>query len=113
MSVPAWRPSLEVADIVRTYASAYRARHPLSPQQARVLRCLAACRTAALGGHVGTPLRSALSSRCPKLAHTGGRSEAARSPGGLHGHPALLGTKPVVEASLMMPGIIISLFFRE
>ena len=52
MSVPALRPSLEVADIVRTYASAYRARHPLSPQQARVLRCLAACRTAALGGHV-------------------------------------------------------------
>ena len=28
MSVPAWRPSLEVADIVRAYASAYRARHP-------------------------------------------------------------------------------------
>ena len=52
MSVPALRPSLEVADIVRAYASAYRARHPLSPQQARVLRCLAACRTAALGGHV-------------------------------------------------------------
>ena len=28
MSVPALRPSLEVADIVRAYASAYRARHP-------------------------------------------------------------------------------------
>src|SRR6516165_12440584 len=37
MSVATVRPSLEVADIVRAYASAYRARHPLSPQQARVL----------------------------------------------------------------------------
>src|SRR5205823_14596611 len=46
-----------------------------------------------------TALRSALSSRCPKLAHAGGRSEAARSPGGLHGHPAHLGTKPVVPSA--------------
>jgi hypothetical protein len=52
MTVASLRPSLEVADIVRAYASAYRLRHPLSPQQARVLRCLATCRTAALGGHV-------------------------------------------------------------
>src|SRR5262249_42804408 len=44
--------ALEVGDIVRAYGAAYRARHPVSPQQARVLRRLAACRTAALGGHV-------------------------------------------------------------
>jgi Putative transposase/Transposase zinc-binding domain len=52
MTATVRRPSLEVADVVRAYACDYRARHPLSPQQAKVLRCLAACRTAALGGHV-------------------------------------------------------------
>jgi hypothetical protein len=44
--------ALEVGDIVRAHGDAYRARHPVSPQQARVLRRLAECRTAALGGHV-------------------------------------------------------------
>jgi hypothetical protein len=33
---------------------AYAAQHPLSAEQAKVLRRLAACRTAALGGHVDT-----------------------------------------------------------
>jgi hypothetical protein len=46
------RPHLEVADILRTHGGDYRARHPLSPEQAKVLRHLTACRTAALGGHV-------------------------------------------------------------
>src|SRR5215813_2820236 len=44
--------ALEVGDIVRAHGATYRARHPVSPQQARVLQRLAACRTAALGGHV-------------------------------------------------------------
>jgi hypothetical protein len=44
--------TLEVGDIVRAHGAAYRARHPVSPQQARILRRLAECRTAALGGHV-------------------------------------------------------------
>jgi Putative transposase/Transposase zinc-binding domain len=44
--------TLEVGDIVRAHGAAYRARHPVTPQQARVLRRLAECRTAALGGHV-------------------------------------------------------------
>jgi Putative transposase/Transposase zinc-binding domain len=44
--------ALEVGDIVRAHGAAYRARHPVTPQQARVLRRLAECRTAALGGHV-------------------------------------------------------------
>jgi hypothetical protein len=46
------RPLLEVADILRAHGEAYRARHALSPTQAAVMRRLAACRTAALGGHV-------------------------------------------------------------
>jgi len=43
---------LEVADILRAHGDDYRARHPVSPEQATVLRRLIACRTAALGGHV-------------------------------------------------------------
>jgi len=46
------RPALEVADILRAHGAEYCARHPVSPQQAAVMRHLAQCRTAALGGHV-------------------------------------------------------------
>jgi hypothetical protein len=46
------RPALEVADIIRAHGEAYRARHAVSAAQATVLRRLAACRTATLGGHV-------------------------------------------------------------
>jgi hypothetical protein len=49
---PPRRPALEVADILRAHGAAYRARHPLSPQQAAVTRHLTQCRTAALGGHI-------------------------------------------------------------
>ncbi len=52
MIPPLTRPPLEVADILRAYGEAYRARHPVSPEQATVMHRLAACRTAALGGHV-------------------------------------------------------------
>ena len=42
---------LEVADIVRAHGQAYRRRHPVCAEQARVLSHVAQCRTAALGGH--------------------------------------------------------------
>jgi hypothetical protein len=45
-------PPVEVADIVRAYGAAFRATHAVSHEQARVLRAIAQCRTAALGGHV-------------------------------------------------------------
>src|SRR6516164_10659434 len=48
----ATRSNLEVADIVRARGAAYAAGHRLSYEQARVLQRLAACRTAALGGHI-------------------------------------------------------------
>ncbi len=51
MSLPL-RPRLEVADILRSHGETYRARHPVSPEQARVMTNLVQCRTAALGGHV-------------------------------------------------------------
>jgi hypothetical protein len=46
------RPAWEVGDILRRHGPAYRQRHPLSPDQGKVLCRLAACRTAHLGGHV-------------------------------------------------------------
>lgn len=48
------RPKLEVADIVRRYGDGYRAEHETSlpSAQRRVMRAIAACRTAALGGHM-------------------------------------------------------------
>ena len=52
MNTVATRPSLEVADILRAYGEAYGASHPVSALQAAVLRRLARCRTAALGGHI-------------------------------------------------------------
>ena len=41
----------EVADVLRTFAVAYRETYPSSPEQERVLRQLPLCRTASLGGH--------------------------------------------------------------
>ena len=43
---------VELADILRVHGAAYQERHPVSPEQVAVMRHLAACRTAALGGHV-------------------------------------------------------------
>jgi hypothetical protein len=45
------RPLVEVADILRAHGETYAAHHAVSALQAAVLRRLAACRTAALGGH--------------------------------------------------------------
>jgi Putative transposase/Transposase zinc-binding domain len=48
------RPTLEVGDIIRRYTPAFLERYEsvLSTDQRRVLKDLALCRTAALGGHV-------------------------------------------------------------
>jgi len=47
-------PQLEVADVVRRFGRRFVAAYgaSLSREQRRVLACLAACRTAALGGHL-------------------------------------------------------------
>ena len=57
------RPTLTVADIFRRYGEAYRdpARVSLSTAQRRVMTAIAACRTAALGGHV---------EQCDRCGHT-------------------------------------------
>jgi hypothetical protein len=48
------RPPLEVADIVRAAGEAFieRNRHWLHWKHVKVLRAIARCRTAALGGHL-------------------------------------------------------------
>ncbi|HEY3619721.1 MAG TPA: transposase zinc-binding domain-containing protein, partial [Candidatus Sulfotelmatobacter sp.] len=48
------RPPLEVADLIRTAGVAFleRNRHWLSCRHVKVLRAIARCRTAALGGHL-------------------------------------------------------------
>lgn len=43
---------MEVADIVRADGAGYRALHPVSFEQRKVMRHLVQCRTAELGGHV-------------------------------------------------------------
>jgi hypothetical protein len=48
------RPRLELAAIVRAHGDAYRRTHRLTSVQHRALRAIAACRTAALGGHQET-----------------------------------------------------------
>ena len=71
------RPPLEVADIVRTYGTAFVKRHRrwLSALHLKVLRAIAACRTALLGGHVeqcdrcgqrAISYNSCLNRHCPK-----------------------------------------------
>jgi Putative transposase/Transposase zinc-binding domain len=42
---------VELADLVRTHGTAYRQAHRLTRGQHRAIRAIAACRTAALGGH--------------------------------------------------------------
>jgi len=45
------RRRVELADLVRTQGAAYQQAHRLTRGQRRALRAIAACRTAALGGH--------------------------------------------------------------
>ena len=42
----------EVADVLREYGEAYRQQYRVTPEQARVMAAIVACRTAALGGQV-------------------------------------------------------------
>jgi len=52
ITVRTTKQEFEVADVIRQFEAAYRQRYPVTPQQARVLAALKACRTAALGGHI-------------------------------------------------------------
>jgi len=71
------QPPLEVADIIRSHGSAFVERHRcwLTVLHRKVLRAIAACRTAALGGHIeqcdscgqrAISYNSCLNRHCPK-----------------------------------------------
>ena len=71
------RPPLEVADIVRTYGTAFVKQHRrwLTALHLKVLHAIVACRTAALGGHIeqcdtcgqrAISYNSCLNRHCPK-----------------------------------------------
>ena len=49
---PSKRPALRVTDIFRRHAEAFDRDHVLTPAQGKVLRAIASCRTADLGGHL-------------------------------------------------------------
>jgi len=49
---PTISPRLEVGDILRRHGADFLQRHALAPRQRQVVHALAACRTAALGGHL-------------------------------------------------------------
>jgi predicted Zn-ribbon and HTH transcriptional regulator len=57
------RPTLEVADLIQAQGARFVDQHrqQLSYQQLKVLRAIAQCRTAALGGHLDD---------CPQCGHT-------------------------------------------
>ena len=46
------RTDYEVADVFREYGDAYRAAYRVTPEQARVMGAIVACRTEALGGQI-------------------------------------------------------------
>jgi hypothetical protein len=46
------KQEFEVSDVIRQFEAEYRQQYPVSPEQARVMGSLKACRTAALGGHI-------------------------------------------------------------
>jgi hypothetical protein len=52
MTPPIQRPALELAEVIRRHG--HRLGDELSGEQQRILRAIACCRTAALGGHVQT-----------------------------------------------------------
>ena len=52
VSVRQTQTDFEVADVLRLYGEQYRQQYLVTPEQARVMGALTACRTAQLGGHV-------------------------------------------------------------
>ena len=65
------RPAVEVADILHAQGDTFVAQHPwLNVQQRSVLRAIARCRTAALGGHVD---------RCDACGHRAISSNSCRN----------------------------------
>jgi hypothetical protein len=110
------RPAVEVADILHTQGKAFVEQHPwLSVQPRSVLRAIARCRTAALGGHVdecracgvqAISYNSCRNRHCPKCqAHARARWLAARE------HEVL--DVPYVHVVFTLPHALLTLGYRN
>src|ERR1700758_2778334 len=95
------RPPLEVADIVRIYGTAFVKRHRrwLTGPHLKVLRAIAACRTAALGGHIeqcdscgqrAISYNSCLNRHCPKCQGAARQAWLAKRSAELCPYPTIM-----------------------
>lgn len=110
------RPAVEVADILHAQGDAFVAQHPwLSVQQRSVLRAIARCRTAALGGHVdrcdacghqAISYNSCRNRHCPKC-------QAQARERWLHARERELLDVPYVHAVFTLPHDLLTLAYRN
>jgi Putative transposase/Transposase zinc-binding domain len=110
------RPAVEVADILHAQGDAFVAEHPwLSVQQRSVLRAIARCRTAALGGHVdrcdacghqAISYNSCRNRHCPKC-------QAQARERWLHARERELLDVPYVHAVFTFPHDLLPLAYRN
>jgi hypothetical protein len=110
------RPAVEVADILHAQGDTFLAQHPwLSVQQRSVLRAIARCRTAALGGHVdrcdtcghrAISYNSCRNRHCPKC-------QAQARERWLHARERDLLDVPYVHAVFTLPHDLLPLAYRN
>jgi Putative transposase/Transposase zinc-binding domain len=110
------RPAVEVADILHAQGEAFVEQHPwLSVQQRSVLRAIARCRTAALGGHVdecracghqAISYNSCRNRHCPKC-------QAQARERWLHARERDLLDVPYVHVVLTLPHGLLPLAYRN
>ena len=110
------RPAVEVADILHAQGDTFVAQHPwLSAQQRSVLRAIARCRTAALGGHVdrcdacghqAISYNSCRNRHCPKC-------QAQARERWLHARERDLLDVPYVHVVFTLPHALLPLAYRN
>jgi Putative transposase/Transposase zinc-binding domain len=126
-SVGPTRPAVEVADVIREYDAAFRARYggALTAGQRRALHDLAVCRTAALGGHLQRcndcgheepAYNSCRNRHCPKCQAACRAAWLDREAGFLlpvaYHHVVFTLPAAVAEAALAQPALLYDLLFQ-
>src|SRR5215469_10748103 len=108
------RPPLEVADIVRTYGTAFLKQHRrwLTALHLKVLRAIVACRTAALGGHLeqcdscgqrAISYNSCLNRHCQSAKPQHGRLGWRNVPPNCCPYPTIMSSSPCPTSWLPWP----------
>jgi hypothetical protein len=110
------RPAVEVADILHAQGDTFIEQHPwLSAQQRSVLRAIARCRTAALGGHLdrcgacgqqAISYNSCRNRHCPKC-------QAQARERWLHARERDLLDVPYVHVVFTLPHALLPLAYRN